>query len=380
MQREPFLSALSYRGFPVLEEWAQMERTALGNVWRSAALKAAIQHETAGQSGLACDTLLRLLRGGEAEEDAVQALLRVAGSAGRSEEALEQYERLRAELHEGAGAEPAPRTVALADALRDPARSPSGLAASSAAVPRGVSHPPRLVGRGARRLSSTPGLPSSSSPASRAWARRACSKALPNARYVARREELGQRRSAYRRADRGSATPPSRCGKTKPAVCPAFAAASSSRPPSPALAATARRDRGVRSACRTGVFDDLRADASTLELVVFMARRSTLRSALRTAATSCIASRGRARRDRCRRDRRARAPGPALGVATDRAAGRGQPGRYRTAALLRLVAPPHGGNPFFRCRPCARSSKADSSRRSRTAGPAPRRITTDYSS
>src|SRR4029453_6465992 len=38
LQREPLLCALSYKGFPVLEEWAQMERNALGNVWRSAAL------------------------------------------------------------------------------------------------------------------------------------------------------------------------------------------------------------------------------------------------------------------------------------------------------------------------------------------------------
>src|SRR6478672_5759174 len=149
LQREPFLSALSYRGFPVLEEWAQMERIALGNVWRSAALKAAMQHETAGQSGPACDTLLRLLRASEPEEDAVQALLRVAGNAGRSEEALEQYARLRMALHEGADAEPVPRTVALADALRHPGRSPAALAVASAAVPRGVSHPPRLIGRAA---------------------------------------------------------------------------------------------------------------------------------------------------------------------------------------------------------------------------------------
>ena len=43
LQRELLLSALSYRGFPLLQEWAQVERQALLHLWRGAAIKAALQ-------------------------------------------------------------------------------------------------------------------------------------------------------------------------------------------------------------------------------------------------------------------------------------------------------------------------------------------------
>jgi DNA-binding SARP family transcriptional activator/tetratricopeptide (TPR) repeat protein len=290
MQREPLLSALSYKGFPVLEEWAQMERNALGNVWRSAALKAATQHETAGQSGLACDALLRLLRGSEPAEDAVQALLRVAGNAGRSEEALEQYERLRDALHEGAGAEPAARTVALADALRDPARHPAALTTASAVVPRGVSHPPRLIGRDAETallvdprvavvvITGEPGVGKT----------RLLEEALPNAWFVACREELAQapfgaiveliedQRDSL--PDLGAAR--RELGRLVPSLL-----GSEQLPPANVAQAKPRLLAAIahlfEARAAPVVFDDLQwADASTLELAVFMARRSPLRLCL----------------------------------------------------------------------------------------------------
>jgi DNA-binding SARP family transcriptional activator len=294
MQGEPLLSALSFRGFPVLEEWAQMERHALVNVWRSAALKAASQHETAGQSGLACDALLRLLRGSEPAEDAVQALLRVARDAGRGDEALEQYERLLGSLDAGAGTQPAPRTVALARALRDPAGRPAAIAAAGAAVPRAVSRPPRLIGRAGEAalladtrvavvvIAGEPGVGKT----------RLLEEALPSAWFVACREELGQApfgpiveliedqldslpELGEARRELGRLVPGLVGGEQLP---PANVAQAMPR----LLAAIAQL---FEARAAPVVFDDLQwADTSTRELVVFLARRAS--SSLRLAYRS----------------------------------------------------------------------------------------------
>ena len=121
LQREPLSTTLTYRGFPLLEEWARVERAALLAVWRGSAIKAALQYEAAGRAALAGDTLLSLLEAAGPTEDAVQALLRVAPDAGRVDQALAHFERLRDMLRDDLGVEPLPVTTQLARTLRLPA-------------------------------------------------------------------------------------------------------------------------------------------------------------------------------------------------------------------------------------------------------------------
>ncbi len=352
MQREPFLSALSYKGFPVLEEWAQMERTALGNVWRSAALKAAMQHETAGQGGLACDTLLRLLRGSEPEEDAVQALLRVAGER-RAQRG--SAGAVRAAAHgaargggRGAGAADGRvgRCLARSRALPGRARRRKRRGAARRVAPAA---PDR-----SRRRDSAPRRP----PGGRRRRRRRAGRGqdAPARRGAAeclvRRLPRGARAGAVRRdrrADRGSARflAGARRGKARARPSrsrPSRRRAAPARECRPGQAAAARSDRAiVRGACRAARLRrsavGRRVDAGAGRLPG--AARDAAPAACLPQQRAAPRARVRARRDRCRHDRRAPAAGPAFGAATDRAAGRGQPGRHGTAALLHLAAPPH---------------------------------------
>ncbi|MCX8003822.1 MAG: AAA family ATPase [Burkholderiaceae bacterium] len=194
---EPVFGALAFRGCPALEAWVRDEREALAQAWRDAALRAALAHERQGQAAEAAALLLRVAHSELPSEDALQALLRVAPSAGRRAEALAAYERFRRWLREDLGLQPMMATVALADALRSkgrPATTVPAPSAATASVPRGVGQPPLLVGRQveAEQLADTsvrllalggePGVGKT----------RLLEEALPRARFIACREGLQQ--------------------------------------------------------------------------------------------------------------------------------------------------------------------------------------------
>lgn len=289
LQHGPLLSSLSFRGFPLLEEWARVEREALAAAWRDAAMKCALQHETSGQAARAADTLLLLLNSGEAPEDAVQALLRVAAEAGRRDEALGHYDRLLAALRNDAGLEPMQETTGLARVLRQPelAAHHRTTAAPVAAVPRAVLHPPRLFGRvrecGALADAARPLLVIAGEPG--VGKTRLLEEALPLAWWFVCRE--GQEEVPFAPItelieDQRDSLPdlPLDQRRELARLVPALLAGEQ-LPPADAAVAKTRLHAAIAQLLEARpaavVIDDAQwADAATRELIVFLARRARL--------------------------------------------------------------------------------------------------------
>jgi DNA-binding SARP family transcriptional activator/predicted ATPase/Tfp pilus assembly protein PilF len=111
------LAALSFRGYPAVEEWVAGQRRALAAAWRDAALKAAPALAERDPAG-AADLLLRVVDSEVSNEAALKALLPLAGGAGRRDEALAAYERCCRWLGDELQLQPGPDIAALAAALR----------------------------------------------------------------------------------------------------------------------------------------------------------------------------------------------------------------------------------------------------------------------
>lgn len=293
---EPLLSAMSFRGFALLDEWASGERQALADAWRDAVLKASLAHEQGGQAQPAAALLLRLLQADAGTEDAMQALLRVARAGGRRDEALAAFERFCRWLDAELGLQPMPATVALADALRagTPAPSRVAIAPPVAGVPHAVIQPPRVIGRErelarvadlAQPLVAVGGEPG-------VGKTRLLEDALPGARWIACREGLAQVPFApvidYLHDYRDSLPDLGEYRRDLARLLPELAQGELLPPADPALGKT-RLLEGLAHVLEGGarplVFDDVQwADSSTAELIVFLARRARvpLRLAHRT--------------------------------------------------------------------------------------------------
>jgi len=360
LHAEPLLSAMSFRGFALLEEWARGERQALIDAWRDAVLKAALAHEQGGAADAAAALLLRLLQADAGTEDAMQALLRVARAGGRRDEALVAFDRFRRWLDAELGLQPMAATVALADALRAGAQAPSRAAAAPAVagVPRAVIQPPRVIGRDrervqvadlSRRLLAVGGEPG-------VGKTRLLEDALPGARWIACREGLAQVPLApvieYLHDFRDSLPDLGEHRHDLARLLPELAAGELLPPADPALGKARLLEalaRVLEDGARPLVVDDVQwADAATAELIVFVARRArvTLRLAHRT--TEAPPELGRlleALEDDCGLQRLALAPLSAAALQALLAElSRTAAGPPKFSAWLHART---GGNPFF---------------------------------
>lgn len=303
LHAEPLLATLSFRGFPLLEEWARAERQALAEAWRDATLKAAQQHEHQGDHRAAADALLRLARSDTVSEDAIQALLRVARDAGRRDEALAEFERFRQWLQRELGMQPMQATLALAESLRvgrRPAVPPRPQAHAAAAVPRAVIQPPRLIGRErelqavadpAHRIVAVGGEPG-------VGKTRLLEEALPTARWITCREGLQQVPFApvieYLRDVSNSLPELGEYRRDLARLLPELAPQERVPPADPA-AGKARLLEALARVLEDGkrplVFDDVQwADAATAELIVYLAQRAgvPIRVAHRDSENSAV--------------------------------------------------------------------------------------------
>jgi DNA-binding SARP family transcriptional activator len=122
------LDGAGIKGFAELDDWLMQERAALVTAWRNAALRQAALLETRGDAAGAAALLQAQLQFDLLAEDAVQALLRVAGAAGERSTALATFERFAERSEAELGLPPLPETQALALALRQAVSASPGSA------------------------------------------------------------------------------------------------------------------------------------------------------------------------------------------------------------------------------------------------------------
>ena len=294
LRRGSLFGSCTFRGVPLLDEWARVERNALDDAWREATLAAAREAVASGSSARAARWLLQLLHE-VPNDEAMQALLGFAAAAGCRDEALAAYREFCRALQGDIGVAPLPATVQLASALTATTHgtSPAPPLLRDPAVPRGLLQPARLVGRDTERflladpacalvvVTGEPGVGKT----------RLLEDALPAARWLACREGFEQVPFAPVIEwidDQRDALPP--LGPWQPDLARLVPALAAAEPRTPIDAALARPRllealaHLLETDGRALVFDDLQwADSATRELVLFLARRGRvpLRLALR---------------------------------------------------------------------------------------------------
>jgi len=103
---------------PPFEAWLDGERETLQGAWRGATLQVAAALEAEGRAADATARLQAVIERDPLAEDALQAYLRCAATAGQRAAALRAFETFRTALREELDLEPLEATVVLAEALR----------------------------------------------------------------------------------------------------------------------------------------------------------------------------------------------------------------------------------------------------------------------
>lgn len=115
-------AAALYRGEPLIEhryeDWAISVSERAQRMWRAACLQLASIFRIHGQYDEASAGYLRLLDADPLDEEAMQGLLLTLGDAGKSSEAVRQYERFKDRMISELDVPPSPEVASLADRLK----------------------------------------------------------------------------------------------------------------------------------------------------------------------------------------------------------------------------------------------------------------------
>ena len=119
------LEGCALPGVPGFEAWLELEREALAEQRKDAAVRHAADLEERGRLGEAATWLGRILARDPLDEQRLQSYLRVLRAAGERKRALEAYESFRETLRLEFDAQPLETTQALADEIRGGAGGPA---------------------------------------------------------------------------------------------------------------------------------------------------------------------------------------------------------------------------------------------------------------
>ena len=292
--RGTLLEGFDLRDAPGFESWLDLERAALHTTWREAALKHAATLAEREAFKTAADLLGRVLQCDLLAEDVVQKLMRYRYAAGQREGALRVYEAFKLELARELDLEPLEETEQLAELIAGAKVLEQHVKKAPPKVPLTVQRPPQLIGREsvlAELLQSTrpvvlvggePGVGKT----------RLVSDAAPDALYLRCLEGLEEvpyfPLVNYLRDNLGTLPELGMYADELARLVPEVAPGRSPAPADPTYGKVRMLEAWTRylSTCASqaapfGVFlDDIQwADASTLELLVYLAGQGTPRVA-----------------------------------------------------------------------------------------------------
>jgi DNA-binding SARP family transcriptional activator len=293
LYENPFLNGLPELDAPGFEAWLELEREALRTTWHTAALKHSMVLEAQGEPGQAAALLKRLMQHDDLAEDVMQAYLRAAYLDGQRETALRVFEVFRERLRQELDLDPMNATLALAETIRraEPLASTIAQAETRPNIPVSVLRPPQLVGRNHERnllqgavgsvvlVHGEPGVGKSRLLAEVApdavWLR--CHEGLENLPYFPMCEWISAHVGTLGEALEALGAYRDDLARLIPEVLPGV------KPPPADPQMTRLRvpeaiTRLLEHVNSPVVFDDLQwADAATLELLVLLSTRGTLR-------------------------------------------------------------------------------------------------------
>ena len=284
-----FLAGAPGLGLATFENWLEVERASLASAWQGAALKHASQLTEAEAHRKAAGLLARVVQHDPLAEDVLQAYLRSSYLAGEASAALSAFETFKKQLKAELDLAPLAETEALAATVKRSGNLTPTFNQSKTEVPLTVLRPPAMIGREAERralLAERVRLALVSGEAG-VGKSRFVSEVVPNALWLHCREGLTQVpyfplieviKGLDGLADILTELGPYRADLAR--LIPELSEADA--PPSDSEAAKARLlealARVLESQKSPLVFDDLQwADSATLEFLVFMAHRATLR-------------------------------------------------------------------------------------------------------
>ena len=293
LYQRPLLDGFAV-GAPGFEAWLEAEREGMNHAWREAALRHARSLNEQARHAEAARLLTRVLERDDLAEDVLAAYLEAAYLAGQRDEALRAFERFRERLRDELDLEPLEATQQLADSIRraEALRRSSSLQALKPDVPLSVQRPPSLIGRDAEcailhdphaRLVLIAGEPG-------AGKTRLMADAIPQAQWLRCREGLDSvpyqpvieliRSNLDALPENALPDLGPYCedlARLIPEIMPGVVIGPAEPQSAKArlLEALARTLEAIRTPL---VADDLQwADAATLELLVFLAARNTMR-------------------------------------------------------------------------------------------------------
>jgi DNA-binding SARP family transcriptional activator/tetratricopeptide (TPR) repeat protein len=147
IQNKPFLDGLLLRNAPSLESWVELERHELSRAWTRASIQHANDLIENQQHQQAVTVLERLLKHDPLQEDVMVRYMQQCANLGLRQEAIRSFEIFRQLLETELGLSPMPETLGVFENLKSHERIAPSVTSKTQAITPNLLRPPHLRGR-----------------------------------------------------------------------------------------------------------------------------------------------------------------------------------------------------------------------------------------